>query len=71
MNISEKQITEYRIDCMSCGISEVVNTGYDYKNYFYGNLNKQNVEVYFNELGWTEKHGNAFCHWCSILGGIK
>jgi hypothetical protein len=71
MNISEKQITEYRIDYMGCGIAEVINTGYDYKNEFYNNLNKQNAEVYFRELGWTEKHGNALCPWCSVLQGIK
>jgi len=67
MNIKEKQITEYRIDCAGCGIAEVINNGYYYKNHFYGNLNKQNAEVYFKELGWTEKQGNSLCPWCSNL----
>ena len=71
MNIKEKQIAEYRVDCMGCGISEVVNTGYDYHNIFYGNLNNQNAKVHFRELGWTEKQGNAFCPWCSILQEVK
>lgn len=67
MNISEKQITEYRVDCAGCGIAEVVNSGYDYMKIFYGNFNKNDVEEYFKELGWTEKQGNSFCHWCSSL----
>jgi hypothetical protein len=71
MNVSEKQIIEYRIDCAGCGIAEVVNDGYDYRNIFYGNFSKQNVEEYFSEFGWTEKQGNAFCPWCSSLQGIK
>jgi len=71
MNILEKQITEYRIDCMGCGIAEVVNSGYDYKTIFYGNFDKENLEAYFKELGWTEKLGNAFCPRCSNLQGNK
>jgi len=65
MDILEKQITEYRVNCAGCGISEVINTGYDYHNIFYGNLNKQNAEAYFKELGWTERYDYTFCPHCS------